>query len=356
MQNAATDLIAKLRSTERHTSRVLVVGDLNYDIIDLLPQLPEEDKEIFVSSRSRTLAGSAGIFAHALGKLGGKVYLVGRVGDDGGGASLCHELESVGVDTSGVVRVRNGATAETHIYVDENEPGRRWMITLRGVFEGFNLRGLDLTEYPGKVDVLHLCSYFVLPGIQPDILKAIRRAKGFGLKVSFDANSGDGWNDSKTLDIFRRDIFPYVDYLFLNRYEAASVTGQSAPEAMLDALVSYNPTGVLTIKLDAEGSQSQYQGHIIQVDGFPCPHIQDTVGAGDTFDATFIHFHQKGFSVSEAAILANAGARATLEMAGGPTGQRTEFGLAELLADYQIIRSRPANNVERYQVGQKTKQ
>ncbi len=363
MQDITANLIAQLKSSQSHNSRVLIAGDLNFDIIDLLPRLPEEDEEIFITNRSMTLAGSAGIFTHAIGKLGGEAYFAGKVGDDEGGASLCTQLGRVGVNTEGVIRVPGGMTAETHIYVDETAPGRRLMITLRGAFDDLDLRELDLAIYRDKADVLHLCSYFVLPKLQPEMPRIIRQAKALGFKVSFDANSGDGWNHPQTLDVFRHEIFPFVDYLFLNRYEATSVTGQSLPpshpcgrgaggeggwDAMLDALAEWNSDGILTIKLDAEGSCSRCDGRTIYVDGFPCAQIQDTVGAGDTFDATFVHYHQKGFSIDTAAVLANANARATLEKAGGPTGQCTEADLMDLLGGYQIACIAQSDSVVRY--------
>jgi sugar/nucleoside kinase (ribokinase family) len=195
--------------------------------------------------------------------------------------------------------------------------------------------------------------------------RIIQQAKALGFKVSFDANSGDGWNHPQTLDVFRHEIFPFVDYLFLNRYEATSVTGQALPPsppsplspcgrgaggegAMLDTLAEWNPDGILTIKLDAEGSCSRCDGRTIYVDGFPCAQIQDTVGAGDTFDATFVHYHQKGFSIDTAAVLANANARATLEKAGGPTGQCTQADLINLLGGYRIDHIQQSGNTVRY--------
>ncbi len=350
MQNITSDLMTKLKSSQSRNSRVLIAGDLNFDIIDLLPRLPEVGEEIFITSRSRTLAGSAGIFTHAIGKLGGKADFIGKVGDDEGGRNLCEQLHRIGVNVDGVIRVPNGLTATTYIYVDAAHPGQRLMITLRGVFDELDLRELELGNYRDKVDVLHLCSYFVLPKLQPEIPRIIQQAKVLGFQVSFDANSGDGWNDQQTLEVFRHEIFPFVDYLFLNRYEASAVTGQSQPYEMLDRLADWNPNGILTIKLDAEGSFSRFGIRTVHVDGFPCDHIQDTVGAGDTFDATFVHFHQKGFSIDDAAILANANARSTLEKAGGPTGQCTEADLIDLLSRYQVERIPQSDTIVRYQI------
>ena len=116
MQDITTNLIAKLKSSQSRNSRVLIAGDLNFDIIDLLPRLPEEDEEIFITNRSMTLAGSAGIFAHAIGKLGGEAYFVGKIGDDEGGRALCAQLERVAVQTEGVIRIPGGHPPETHIY------------------------------------------------------------------------------------------------------------------------------------------------------------------------------------------------------------------------------------------------
>ena len=98
MQNITSDLITKLKSSQSRNSRVLIAGDLNFDIIDLLPRLPEVGEEIFITSRSRTLAGSAGIFTHAIGKLGGKADFIGKVGDDEGGRNLCEQLRRIGVN------------------------------------------------------------------------------------------------------------------------------------------------------------------------------------------------------------------------------------------------------------------
>jgi HAD superfamily hydrolase (TIGR01509 family) len=340
-QNIAPDLIREL-DQDRITPNIAVIGDINFDYVKVTDRDPAWDDEVFITKETRVPAGSCGIYVAGAGQLGSKVTFISKVGDDKDGYDLVSFLSETGVDVENIQMIAGGKTAYTEILQPEGRL-QRIIVTNRGVLD--QLKSVDVLPLKGK-SLLHTSAYFILRNLQKNIPEIFEQALSADITVSFDPNGVE----KDGIAALTQNVLPKVDRLYMNRDEMAALSGQDDVGKALDYFGSITRNdGLVVIKLGAKGVTAGYKGRIVHVDAFPCYNIKDTVGAGDTFDATCNHYLEQGLNLEYALILAGANARASLNEHGGPLGQKDEEGLKRVLSDYLIIRS-SSENVEKYTV------
>src|SRR5215470_17057203 len=91
--------------------RILVFGSLNMDLIMPAERLPRPGETLAGGDFVAVPGGKGANQACAAGKLGGRVMMVGRIGDDSFGPKLIESLNSAGVDTSEVKTVEGSTGA-----------------------------------------------------------------------------------------------------------------------------------------------------------------------------------------------------------------------------------------------------
>jgi sugar/nucleoside kinase (ribokinase family) len=102
-------LSAELQSAEE-LPLFLCVGDLDVDVLIEVDRLPTRDGKVNGVVKQKAPGGMAGNVAAALARLGSRVRVLGRVGDDADGVFAVESLQQVGVDTSFVSRLDGVAT------------------------------------------------------------------------------------------------------------------------------------------------------------------------------------------------------------------------------------------------------
>ena len=100
-------------------ARITVVGSLNMDLVVRSPRIPRPGETI-IGSDFRTVPGGKGA-NQAVGadRLGARVSMVGRVGDDAFGSALLDNLDGSDVDRAFVIRDPEAATGIALITVDD---------------------------------------------------------------------------------------------------------------------------------------------------------------------------------------------------------------------------------------------
>ncbi len=266
-------------------SDVTVVGELNLDLI--LYGLPEEmtsERELLADRLTLTLGSSSAIFAHNLSVLGSRVGFISRIGDDPLGEISLQRLAEGGVDVSRVRRV--SGPASTGLTVILPHAGHRNILTYPGTMFEMCFEDLDL-EYLASARHFHLSSFFLHRALLPRIVELFATIRKAGLTVSLDINDDpDNRWDSGLLD-----VLPYVDVFLLNAREACRVTGLVDLEAAADKLAATVP--VVAVKLGGEGALALKGNQRFSSPPFQVEFV-DPVGAGDSFDAGFIHQYVRG--------------------------------------------------------------
>ena len=266
---------------------VCVVGEINPDLILYgLPKQLKPEEEAFVEGFRLTLGSSSAIFAHNLSVLGTRVGMVSKIGADALGKMAFDWLAAAGVDLARV-SVTSGKTS-TGLTVILTQPEHRFILTYPGTMFELSYVDLDL-DYICSARHLHLSSYFLHKTLRPQIADLFREAKARGLSTSMDTNDDpEGkWGD----DLLR--VLPYVDIFFPNEREAKKIARtDDLAQAMekLTAVCQY-----VVVKLGSSGAVARKGSQEWRRQGIRVASV-DSVGAGDSFDAGFIHRFLQGAS------------------------------------------------------------
>ncbi|HEY6852327.1 MAG TPA: carbohydrate kinase family protein [Terracidiphilus sp.] len=256
---------------------VAIVGELNPDLIvyGVPRELPEE-REVLASGFSLTLGSSSAILAHNLALLGSKVTFTSRVGCDVLGAMCCDRLREAGVEVDRVVRSSSGSN--TGITLILPLTATRRILTYPGTMFEMGIEDLDL-DYLASAKHFHLSSIFLHRKLSPHIPELFREMKRRGLTTSLDTNDDpeDKWGG--VLD----EVLPLVDLLLCTEDELKKIAKVEAAAEHVSAKVP-----LLVVKRGARGASAYTEGRRIDVPSLRVD-VTDSVGAGDTFDAGFLH-------------------------------------------------------------------
>lgn len=98
--------------------KILVVGSLNMDSVIETPHMPVAGETVSGKSVTLVPGGKGANQAYAIGKLGGRVSMIGAIGNDNFGCILKNNLETVGVNTEGIKVLDGETTGQAFITVD----------------------------------------------------------------------------------------------------------------------------------------------------------------------------------------------------------------------------------------------
>jgi sugar/nucleoside kinase (ribokinase family) len=295
---------------------VTIAGELNLDLI--LYGLPEQlapERELLADRMMLTLGSSSAIVAHNLSVLGSRVGFQSRIGDDPMGQTALERLEQGGVDVSRVRRVPGAIT--TGLTVILHHEAWRNILTYLGTIAELSWQDLDL-DYLADSRHFHLSSYYLQRGLRPRVGELFQQLKARGLTISLDTNDDpdDRWEGG--LEEVLRD----VDVFLPNEREACKAARTDDLEAAVKKLSSLVP--LVVVKLGRKGALAQRGAERIVV---PTKEVVavDTVGAGDSFDAGFLHEYVRGSDLAICLASGNlAGALSTTRPGGTEAFRDTE--------------------------------
>lgn len=290
------------------TFDVSIAGEVNLDLI--LYGLPEElpvERELLASNFRVTLGGSSSIVAHNLAMLGSRVAFATRVGDDPLGQLALERVAESGADLSHVVHAHDGTGTGVSILLHHGQ--RRRILTYPGTMSGMRRSDLDFA-YLASARHFHLSSLFLQKALAPELPGLFRDLKAAGLTVSLDTNDDpeDRW------DGVLGEILGLVDLFLPNEDEVRRITQCDTVERALEALADRVPC--IVAKCGSRGALVQFSGRQSWVAPLQVKPV-DTIGAGDSFDAGFLHAFLGGLDPLACAAAGNTtGALSTLRPGG----------------------------------------
>lgn len=301
---------------------VTVAGELNLDLILYgLPEELEPEREHLAGGMSLTLGSSSAIFAHNLSSLGSRVGFIARIGDDCLGRMAIERLSDGGVDVS---RVREVAgPTKSGLTVILTRPAYRNILTYPGTMSELCFEDLDL-EYLASSRHFHLSSYFLHRALRPRIADLFKTMKDAGLTTSLDTNDDpeDLW-DEDCLKLLR-----HVDVFLPNGREACKVAREADFETAAGKLSRMVPT--LVVKLGSEGAVTIQNGKKIAAPACKVNAV-DPVGAGDSFDAGFLHMFVRGADLRTCLAFGNLTGALSTTRPGGTEAFRDQALLKEFM-------------------------
>lgn len=286
---------------------ISIAGEINLDLILYgLPQAMPTERELLATGFSITLGSSSAILAHNLAVLGSKVGFVAKVGDDAFGGIALDRLAEAGVELSRVVRAQRSGSGVTVILPHGRE---RHILTYPGTICELRFEDLDL-EYLASARHFHMSSIFLQRALSERIPELFQLMKNKGLSTSLDTNDDpdDGWAGPLN------ETLAFVDVLFPNEREAQKIAQTSSLDDAISRLAERVP--LVVVKLGEKGALAVKNGKRITAPPVKVA-VQDPVGAGDSFDAGFLHQYLKGASLETCLAYGNlAGAFSTTQPGG----------------------------------------
>ncbi len=304
---------------------VCVVGEINPDLILYgLPKQLKPEEEALIEGFRLTLGSSSAIFAHNLSVLGTGVGVVSKIGTDALGKMAFDWLAAAGVDLAHVV-VASSKTS-TGLTVILTQPEHRFILTYPGTMFELSYADLDL-DYIFSARHLHLSSYFLHKALRPKIADLFREAKAKGLSTSIDTNDDPEGKWSGDL----LSVLPYVDIFFPNEREAKKIAGTDDLGQAIEKLTHL--CQFVVVKLGSQGAVARKGPQEWRRPGMRVTSV-DSVGAGDSFDAGFIHRFLQGAGPAECLEYADIAGAFSTTCEGGTEAYRDRDKVNQFFRDH----------------------
>jgi sugar/nucleoside kinase (ribokinase family) len=239
------------------------------------------------------------------------------------------------VDISRVRRLKNKTTGLTVILPQRKD---RYILTYPGTMYDLSERELDFS-YVFSAKHLHVSSYYLQKGLRGSWVELFRKAKEAGLTTSLDTNDDPENRWSSDIQL----LLKHVDILLPNEREACKLAQADNVERAADILSQKVP--VVVIKRGSQGAMVRV-GKEKFASFPPVVDVIDPVGAGDSFDAGFIHQFIRGAKVEDCLKFGNVVGALSVTKAGGTEAfrdaqHRSSFLLKHAQDSRSGVRTRP---------------
>jgi sugar/nucleoside kinase (ribokinase family) len=292
---------------------IITFGDMCVDLImtggDVVPEFGQVEK--LVDNYELEMGGSCNIFACQAAKLGLRVAILGRVGDDDFGKLIIRRLQESGVDTRFVIV---DPTLKTGLGVALCTDHDRAILTYLGSLNA--VYPTDITDETLRLAChVHHGSYFLHTNLRPAMVDIFQRALMLGATTSLDTN----WDPDESWNSGLHDLLRLSDVFLPNDQEARLISGCASLD---ESLIQYHKMGIhiTAVKLGKDGailaSGDQHLTHQL-----PPVTGGDSIGAGDSFDAGFLAGWLRGMPLDECLAIASHCGREVASQIGGLQGQ-----------------------------------
>jgi ribokinase len=231
---------------------VAIIGSINLDIVASVKAFPQPGETVTNAVVHRFPGGKGANQALAAHRLGAKVYMVGRVGDDPLADEALHTLREEGVDLSYCRALKDTSTGLAMIVV--TAAGENQIVVAPGANAVFDAEHLVVPECDAIIAQLEVPV--------ETILQAARGSDNF-----FCLNAAP----AKPVP---HELLEHVDLLVVNEIEAATLGKE---------LEMY--TGLLAITYGGDGAVLSRARQQVARARPPKVDVVDTTGAGDAFTA-----------------------------------------------------------------------
>ena len=247
---------------------IVVVGSLNLDVSVPVERHPRPGETVLGGDAARTPGGKGANQAVAAARLGRRVAMVGRVGDDGVGDDLLAALEADGVERSGVRVLPGVSTGIALIAVDPR--GENSIVVSAGANARLDAAGVE--EAAGALKAAAVCLLQLEVPLEA-VVRAAELARGRVVLNPAPARTLPG------------ELLERVDVLVPNRSELAILAGAEEardPGEVAALARRVEGPGAVVVTLGAGGA--------LLVEGESAVHVPaervtpvDTTAAGDCF-------------------------------------------------------------------------
>jgi sugar/nucleoside kinase (ribokinase family) len=242
-------------------------------------------------------SGSMTIFALALARLGVRVGLLSRVGDDDLGRWMRERVEEAGIDTRGVATVAGQLTPLALASVDTLGKKSFSYYRFAGISDPLaSLRAADVPDAAlRRARVFDFGEASLRsPLMRAETLELAQRARNLGLLVCYTPNYratawGGGADEAASV---QRQALALADVALMNGEESELLANCDDPAVAARRIVELGPN-VVVVTSGIHGSVAATSADVVHVPAVPVDVVFD-IGAGDAFHAGFLAVWQRG--------------------------------------------------------------
>ncbi|MFO7720159.1 MAG: carbohydrate kinase family protein [Gillisia sp.] len=298
---------------------VAVVADLCLDILLSGKVKPIYGQvEQYIDDYAVELGGSAAIFASQFTKLGGKVGLIGSVGEDSFGEILLQKLKNLNISTDHVI---SKPEIKTSVGVGLSYFDDRAMLTFQGSMATLSAEDILNSKILDQTCHLHIAGYFLLDQLfsfWPDVVIELQ-SKGITTSLDTNWSPNNDWN--KVME-----LLPYINVFLPNEEEAKKISNKTNVMEAGAWLAKF--CQIVVIKRGKDGAtifKDNFHFHTeVDQEISKDLKIADTTGAGDNFDAGFLREWLQGKPLKVCGMTAVKCGTLSLSEIGGIQGQFQE--------------------------------
>lgn len=270
------------------TVDITSLGDVNVDLIlkgGVRIEDPEDEQKFIESCRIK-IGGGAANFSIEAAKLGMKVRMIGSTGNDFFSEIIQEEFRKANVEFR--LKKLNVPTGITLAL--QTDKDTKFLLTFLGNNKFFSISDVELEAIEGEV--LYLSGYNLLESLRKDIPKIVEYVKKKGMIVGMDPDIKGRLSFDKN-EFF--SLAKEIDILFINEQESKKISNDT----------KWFKGRTLVIKKGSKGAVAFENKNKCEVEGIKLEGLVNTTGAGDVFNAAFLHHYYYGYDLQECLEFAN---------------------------------------------------
>ncbi|KGA10721.1 MAG: hypothetical protein GM48_0715 [actinobacterium acIB-AMD-7] len=277
-------------------SQIVVVGACMIDLISYVPRFPQMGETLHGTEFRMGYGGKGANQAIMAAKLGSKVVMVSKVGDESFGAGTLENFKKNGVSTSFVYKSKEEFSGVAPIFVTPK--GENSIVIVSGSNNKLTAMEIEKASNEIKQSSYLICQLEIEVELS---LIALRLAKKLGVSTIL--------NPAPARSSLPEEIYKLTDIFCPNESEAELLTGKKINsmtdiEEMAKQFVTAGAKSVI-ITLGENGCYVLSNGVGKHISANKVS-VVDSTGAGDAFVGALAHFLDLGIDIFESAKRASA--------------------------------------------------
>ncbi|XP_012869215.1 PREDICTED: ketohexokinase isoform X1 [Dipodomys ordii] len=272
--------------------QILCVGLVVLDVINVVDKYPEEDTDRRCLSQRWQRGGNASNSCTVLSLLGAPCAFMGSLARDHVADFLVADFKRRGVDVSHVAWQSRGDTPCSCCIVNTSNGSRTILLY------DTNLPDVSAKDFE-KVDLTRFKWIHIEGRNASEQVKMLHRIEQHNARQPPEQKIRVSVEIEKPREeLFQ--LFGYGEVVFVSKDIAKHLGYKSAKEALRGLYSRVKKGATLICAWAEEGADALGpDGQLLHSDAFPPPRVVDTLGAGDTFNASVIFSLSKGNSMED---------------------------------------------------------
>lgn len=271
----------------KQSQKLVVVGSMNMDTMVSVTHIPTEGETMIATGTILLPGGKGANQAVGAGKLGGKVYMIGCLGNDSDGKEIYNSLVQNKVKTEGVFFDRTLSTGKAYINVSGNHNGESTIVIYQGANQNLKREHIKKCNYIFKKAKFCLIS-MEIP--KDTAVYTISYCKRMGIDIILKPSG---------VEKIGREILDGIEYFIPNQKELdVLIPGEKSMEEKADLLWEMGVKNVI-VTLGEKGcylKNEQCSQFFPAADFIPV----DTTGGADAFISALAVYLSEGASLIKA--------------------------------------------------------